>query len=306
MNATHTDHPSPRFGAHVSIAGGVHKALETAFALRMDCMQIFVKNQRQWAAPPLDAAHVGRWHELLARPGFGPVVAHATYLINLATADRSLAGRSKQALTDELLRCQTLHIPYLVVHPGAAGQQPVSRALRRVARALDAILTRHADLTVMPLLETTAGQGTSLGRSFAELGEIIGQMRCGRRVGVCLDSCHLFAAGYDLRDAAAYEQMVAEAHREVGLERIRCWHLNDSRHPCGSNRDRHEHVGHGAIGTRGFRHIVADTRFAGLPMILETPKGTTDSAEDWDRVNLRTLRRLARSARRSRARNADR
>ena len=300
MNTTHDDHPLPRFGAHVSIAGGVHKALETAFALRMDCMQIFVKNQRQWAAPPLKAEHVARWHELLAGRRFGPVVAHASYVINLASDDRDLWSRSKRALTDELLRCQTLHIPYLVVHPGAAGEQAVSRALRRVARALDAILTRHADLTVMPLLETTAGQGTSLGRSFAELGEIIGQMRCGGRVGVCLDSCHLCAAGYDLRDAAAYEQMVAEADREVGLERVRCWHLNDSRYPCGSNRDRHEHVGHGVIGTRGFGHIVADPRFAGLPMILETPKGTTDSAEDWDRVNLRTLRRLARSARRRR------
>ncbi len=288
----------PRFGAHMSIAGGVHRAIEAALLARMDTLQVFVKNQRQWTAPPLDTQDVARWHALLATPNFGPPVAHAAYLINLASADRQLYARSRQAFADELRRCQTLAIPYLVVHPGAAGEQTVSRAISRVAAALNRVFSEQPELTVMPLLETTAGQGTALGRSFAELGEILHQLDEPDRAGVCVDTCHVFAAGYDIRDPSAYEAMVAEADREVGLKRIRCWHLNDSRGDCGSHRDRHAHIGHGHIGNRGFAHVVGDPRFGGLPMILETPKGDTASGRDWDRANLQRLRTLATRARR--------
>ncbi len=291
----------PRFGAHVSIAGGVHNAIEAALRLKMDTFQVFVKNQRQWSAPPLNPEHVARWHALLATPGCGPPVAHATYLINLASADARLYARSRQTFADELQRCQTLAIPYLVVHPGSAGEQPVARALARVAAALNRIFADHPGLTVMPLLETMGGQGTTLGSSFAQLGEILGALDEPDRVGVCVDTCHVFVAGYDIRDRAAYEAMIAEADREVGLRRIRCWHLNDSQAACGSHRDRHAHIGHGQIGNRGFAHVVGDPRFAGLPMILETPKGDTASGRDWDRANLQRLRTLATRARRARA-----
>ena len=281
------------FGAHLSIAGGVQHAIEAALRLRLDTVQVFVKNQRQWRAPPLKDDDVTRWHELARTPGFGPTVAHATYLINLASADEALRRKSCAAFAEELRRCDTLGIPYLVVHPGAAGEAHVSAALRRVARSLDDVLPRHGDLTVMPLLETTAGQGTALGRRFEELGEILAQVHAPQRVGVCIDTCHVFAAGYDLRDPEAYAAMVASATASVGLERVRCWHFNDSVGELGSRRDRHAHIGHGCIGMAGFRRVLADKRFRGVPMILETPKGEDERGRDWDKVNVRRLRAMA-------------
>jgi deoxyribonuclease-4 len=283
------------FGAHMSIAGGVHRALEAALALRCDTVQLFVKNQRQWLAAPLQPDDLTRWFELL--PGLsGPPVAHATYLINLASPDRRLWQRSREAFAQELLRCQTLRIPYLVVHPGSATTARRSAAIRHVAKALDQIFDAHPDLTVQPLLETTAGAGATLGATFAELGEIIGLLAAPQRVGVCVDTSHVFAAGYDLRQPAGYDAMIAEAQRAIGLSRIRCWHLNDSAAPCGSRRDRHAHVGHGHIGTAGFRHVLQDARFIGLPMILETPKETDARGGSWDVRNLRRLRRIAAGA----------
>lgn len=280
-------------GAHLSIAGGVSHALEQARAFRFQAVQIFVKNQRQWRAPPLDPAEVERWHALRPRHGARDIAAHATYLINLASAEPALAKQSRAAFLDELLRCDQLDIPYLVVHPGAAGDQPRTTALRVVAQALDAIFTAKPDLRTMPLLEFTAGQGSSLGNSFAELAEIIARVQEPQRVGVCLDTCHLFAAGHDLRDPTAYERMVQEAAATVGLERVRVWHFNDSRTPCGSRVDRHAHIGHGCIGNRGFRHVMDDERFRGIPMLIETPKGLDDAGRHWDVINVRRLRQIA-------------
>ena len=282
-----------RFGAHLSIAGGMHKALEAALRLGFDTVAVFVKNQRQWRSTPFKPKDLDRWFELLATPGFGPPVAHATYLINLASPDRRLFTRSRNAFAEELHRCQTLHIPYLVVHPGSATGSASERAVRRVARALNQIFDRYPRLETMPLLETTAGQGTALGRTFDELGEIIRLLEEPQRVGVCVDTCHVFAAGYDLRRPAGYKAMIASAKRAVGLERVRCWHLNDSKHACGSGRDRHEHIGRGRIGSIGFRNLLADPRFRGVPMILETPKGTNAAGEVWDALNLRRLRSMA-------------
>lgn len=284
-----------RFGAHLSIAGGMHHALLEAQWLGMDTLQVFVKNQRQWRGALLREDDVERWNELLCAPRFGPAVAHATYLINLASADPALRRRSAAALEDELLRCERLSISYLVLHPGAAGEQPRAQALRRVAEALARILSDHPALRVMPLLETTAGQGTALGARFGELAEIISLSGATDRIGVCIDTCHVFAAGYDIRRTDVYERMVAEAQATVGLERIRCFHLNDSRGACGSRLDRHEHIGHGCIGTAGFRHVLRDERFVGVPMILETPKGADERGVEWDVRNLRRLRRIARS-----------
>ena len=252
-----------------------------------------MKNQRQWHAPPLREDDVARWRELAATPGFGPTVAHASYLINLASENRELRTRSRDAFADELARCDILGIPYLVLHPGAAGTAPVNKATARVAKALDQIFKRRPRLRTMPLLETTAGQGTTLGRSFDELGAILDKLAHPERVGVCIDTCHVFAAGYDIRRPEAYAQMISEAERRVGLRRIRCWHLNDSLRELGSHRDRHAHIGRGHIGMAGFRNLLADPRFRDVPMILETPKGQDDRGRDWDKVNIRRLRAIA-------------
>ncbi len=272
----------------------MHRAIQEALRLSFDTVQVFVKNQRQWRAVPFHADDLERWFKLLATPGFGPPVAHATYLINLASSDRTLWRRSREALAEELRRCDTLRIPWLVVHPGAAAAQSREAAIARVAEALNRILDEEPHLRTMPLLETTAGQGTSLGQSFEQLGAILARLEQPQRVGVCIDTCHVFAAGYDIRDPAAYEAMIATAADSVGLSRIRCWHLNDSRGGLGSRLDRHEHIGDGCIGRAGFRNVLADPRFRGLPMILETPKGRDARGREFDRINLRRLRSLAR------------
>lgn len=271
----------------------MHKALGAALRLKLGTVQVFVKNQRRWEAAPFKPDDLTRWHELRGTPGFGPPIAHATYLINLASADEGLYEKSRRAFAEELQRCQTLAIPYLVVHPGAAGEQTPERALGRVAAALNHIFRAHPDLKTRPLLETTAGQGTTLGRSFEELGAIIGALDEPWRVGICIDTCHVFAAGYDLREPDQYEALVTQAKRTVGLKRIRCWHLNDSKGECGSRLDRHEHIGRGRIGPAGFHNVLSDRRFHGIPMILETPKGENEKGRDWDRVNVQRLRTIA-------------
>jgi deoxyribonuclease-4 len=287
-------HPGPhRLGAHLPIAGGMHKALEQALRLRCDTVQVFVKNQRQWRAAPLQTEYLDRWFDLLATPNFGPVIAHATYLINLASPNPKVQVRSRSALAEELERCQTLHIPYLVLHPGSTTGGPVAAGVRRVAQAIDHIFEHRPGLAVKILLETTAGQGSSLGATFGQLGDIIAQILEPVRVGVCVDTCHVFAVGYDLRTPAGYERLIREAAAQVGLDRILCWHLNDSAADLGQHRDRHAHIGHGHLGLAAFRNLLADMRFRGVPMILETPKGTNQRGEDWDAVNLRRLRRLA-------------
>jgi deoxyribonuclease-4 len=271
----------------------MHRAPEAALRLGCDTVQVFVKNQRQWWATPFDPTDLERWRKLCATPGFGPPVAHATYLINLASPDRRLRTRSRDALAEELLRCQVLGIPYLVVHPGSATGSSADEALGRVSKALNRMFCRYPELQTMLLLETTAGQGSAVGRSFEELGEIIRRVEEPQRVGVCIDTCHVFAAGYDIRRPAGYQDMIALAARTVGLERIRCWHLNNSQGACGSHIDRHAHIGQGTLGQAAFANVLGDPRFAGVPMILETPKGTDARGRDYDRLNLRRLRTIA-------------
>jgi deoxyribonuclease-4 len=282
----------PRFGSHLSIAGGVYKAIEDARRLTFDTVQIFVKNQRQWSAPPQKAEDVEKWRSLAADGNFGPTAAHATYLINLAAGDDALHEKSQLAFADELRRCDALGVPYLVLHPGAAGEQPREVAIGRVADALNRILAELPAGKTMPLLETTAGQGTTLGRTFEDLAEIIGQLKQPKRVAVCADTCHLFAAGYDIRSPAGYEETMAQAEKLLGVGRILCWHLNDSRGDLGSRLDRHEHVGQGKIGIGGFENVLRDRRWGGVPMFLETPKELDDQGREWDSVNLATLRSI--------------
>jgi deoxyribonuclease-4 len=296
--------PAPRLGAHLSIRGGLHRAVERAAELRATALQLFVKSARQWSAPRLGRAEVALFRERLGASGLADAtLAHASYLINLAAPDPATWRRSIHALADELERCDRLGIRYLVVHPGSHVGSGETRGLERVVEALGrlprgtpgAAGTRRAAL----LLETTAGQGSNLGYRFEQLGRILRRARAPRRLGVCFDTCHALAAGYEFREPRAYRRTFREFDAAVGLRRLAAFHLNDSVGALGSRKDRHAHIGGGELGLEAFRMILHDRRFAGLPMVLETPKGE-DSADD--RRNLARLRRLARGTRAGAAR----
>jgi deoxyribonuclease-4 len=278
----------------MSIAGGLENAFQAGVDAGCDCLQIFVKNQRQWRARPLTEDVVTRFRQAARRTGIRPVVAHATYLINLASPDDTRWHQSIDALTEELLRCEALGVRWLVVHPGAHLGEGVEAGLARITMALDKIHRRTAGIRARLLLETTAGQGTTLGAEFTHFRWIMDAVREPRRLRVCLDTCHLFAAGYDLRRPVGYERMVAELVEHVGLSNVACIHVNDSKGACGSRLDRHEHIGRGRIGRAGFALLVNDPRFVAVPKILETPKGTDARGLDLDRVNLQRLRGLIR------------
>lgn len=277
-------------GAHESVAGGLHLAFDRITAVGGEALQIFTRNQRQWRPAPLTESERHLFHRAWEKSGNMPVASHASYLINLATAKEELLAKSVAALTLELERCQLLKIPYVVLHPGSHGGDGIEAGLARCVAGLDKVLAAGAE-DVMVLLETTAGQGTGLGSSFAELANIIDQSQYPDRLGVCVDTCHIFAAGYDIRTPAGYAATILELAQQVGLERVKFCHLNDSKKELGSRVDRHEHIGHGAIGLDGFKHLLNDPRFQHVPMTLETPKGD-DLAED--RVNLQVLRTLFR------------
>ena len=281
----------PRFGAHMTIAGGLTTAIEQALRFRCRTLQVFVKNQQQWSAPPLTDEQVQAWRSALAATDLHPVVAHDSYLINLASADEALWRRSCNALAEEFDRCQRLGIDYLVTHPGAHKGAGERFGIERIVAALDRLGGEQPAGPTRLLLETTAGQGTSLGHRFEQIAEMIGRAPRPERLGVCLDTCHVFAAGYDLRSAAQVAATLDEFNRVVGLGRLCAIHLNDSKRELGSRVDRHEHVGLGRIGSRGLAAVVRQRRLAHLPMILETPKGVQEqTGREWDAVNLAKLR----------------
>jgi deoxyribonuclease-4 len=293
MTARRREAPSPRrFGAQMSIAGGLHQAFRRAAEAGCDCLQVFVKNQRQWHAPQLTEDEIRQWAEARDRTRIGPIVAHDNYLINLASPDDFLWNKSIGALEDELRRCELLGMPYLVMHPGCYTDGGERKGIRRIIRALNVIHRRTGNLSVTTLLETTAGQGTSIGYRFEHLAHIIEGVFRSERMGVCFDTCHVFAAGYDLSSDRAYARTIKELDETVGLNRVYCFHLNDSLKPLGSRVDRHAAIGAGQIGLEPFRRLVSDKRFFGIPMIIETPKGTDDQGRDLDQVNLSTLRHL--------------
>jgi deoxyribonuclease-4 len=277
-------------GAHMSIAGGLWRAIEHIRVVDGTALQIFTRNQRQWAMPPITDETAARFAEGWAQWGDWPVIAHDSYLINLASPEPDKAERSIAAFAEELRRVERLGIPLLVTHPGSHLGQGVGPGIRRYAENLDAALERSETDAAMVLLETTSGQGTNLGSRFEELRDILAASHQPARLGVCLDTCHAFAAGYDLRTAGAVAATVEQLDRVVGLERLRWLHLNDSKTPFASGRDRHEHIGKGEIGVEGFRAIMRHPALSPLPMTLETPK--EDDLED-DRINLRLLRQLA-------------
>ena len=273
----------------MSVSGGLHRAFGHGERAGCDTIQIFSKNQQQWRARPLAADEIARFRAEQQRSGLGPLVVHDSYLINLASPNDELWEKSVAAFADELERCQALGIPYLVTHPGAHTGAGEAAGLEREAQALNRLLDAGVGGDVVILLETTAGQGTTLGSSFEHLAELIERAGGHPRVCVCADTCHLLAAGYDIRTAEACAATFAEFDRLVGLDRLKLFHLNDSQKDLGSRVDRHAQIGAGCVGLEGFRAIVNDPRFAGLPMILETPKGD-DLAEDI--ANLALLRSL--------------
>lgn len=271
------------------------KAFERGAAIGCDALQVFVKNANAWRAKPLATSAVDAFlgaRADTAGPSVAaplPVVAHASYLINLASPVPETAEKSRDALVDELQRCDALGIDGLVLHPGAHVGAGEDAGLERIARALDEVFARHPDGRCLLLLENTAGQGTVLGADLAHHGRIVRSVATPERIGVCLDTCHAFAAGFDLRGVAGYEALLAATDAEVGLARVRAWHLNDSKHDLGSRKDRHESIGVGAIGAEAFARLIHDERFARVPMLLETPLGDDEQGHARDLVTLRAL-----------------
>lgn len=286
----------PLLGAHMSISGGLHLAFRRLREIGGEALQLFTKNERQWQAPPLSGELVERFLSAWDECGRIPVAAHDTYLINLATPNTGTMDKSIRAFSDELERAERLQLGYLIMHPGShlgtGSEAGLERFVTNLDRALAASHTSH----VMVLIETTAGQGGSLGSTFEEIAAILTCSRFGGRLGVCFDTCHAFAAGYDLRSEASYRETFSRFDEIIGLERLKFFHLNDSKRGLGSRVDRHEHIGRGMIGLDGFRLLLNDPRFHRHPMVLETPKGK-DLRED--KENLRILRSLVNSRRAS-------
>jgi len=277
-------------GAHMSIQGGVSKAIERGRSIGCTAIQIFTKNQRNWRDKEIPADEAARFRAAAAE--FGPpeaVIAHDSYLVNLGAPADETWEKSVAALADEIGRCELLGVPLLVMHPGAPLAQGEEWGLDRIARGLDRVFSAAPRSPVTVLLETTAGQGSNLGFRFEQLAEMIRRCDHPDRLGVCFDTCHVFAAGYDLRTTEGFQRTMAELDRTVGIDRLKAFHLNDSKKDIGSRVDRHEHIGQGALGIEPFRALVNDKRFAKIPMILETPK-EEDMAEDVE--NLARLRAL--------------
>jgi len=273
----------------MSIAGGLHLAFARIQEVQGEALQIFTSNQRQWRTIPLTPAMVADFQQHWEKNGHMPVAAHDSYLINLAAPDSDQLERSVGAFADELQRAAKLGIPFLITHPGSHLGQGLDVGLERFVGNLDRAITRSKVSEVKILLETTAGQGTNLGSSFEQIACILSQSTYGDGLGVCLDTAHAFAAGYDMRTLETYEETFSRFDRIIGLERLEFFHINDSKRPLGSRVDRHEHIGKGEIGLSAFRLLLNDPRFQQHPMVLETPKGK-DLKED--KENLRVLRSL--------------
>lgn len=279
---------APVLGAHMSAAGGVSQGLARGKQIGIDAVQIFTKNNNRWQEKPLDPEEVKRFRS--AASDFDPahLISHAAYLINLASADPLIYSRSTAAVRDELDRAEALGLSWVVLHPGSHVGTGEEAGLERISSSLRVLLEQTDSYAAGVLLETTAGQGSALGYRFEHLARILKEVKS-ERLGVCLDTCHLFAAGYELRTPAGYRATMAELNAEVGLGRVHAMHLNDSKKPLGSRVDRHEHIGKGELGLDGFKYILNDARLKHLPMLLETPKGPEMKEDVENLVVLRSL-----------------
>lgn len=273
----------------MSIAGGVHTAVERAVKIGCTTMQMFVKNNTQWSGKPLTEQDVSTYKKLLSESSIGPVLVHDTYLINLCATDTIILKKSRGALKDEFNRAEQLGVLYLNFHPGAHMGAGEDDGIKLVAESLNIIHSQIKGYRVKSVLEATAGQGTALGYRFEQLRAIIDLVEEKERMAVCIDTCHVFASGYDISSEAGYRRTFEEFDAVVGLERLVAFHVNDSKRELGSRVDRHEHIGKGRIGKTGFRLLMNDARFRGIPKILETPKGP-EMKEDVR--NMRVLRGL--------------
>lgn len=278
-------------GAHMSIAGGYHKAVRAAHAAGCDCVQIFSKNNNRWEGKALTDDDCDAFTAAMAELAITHPISHVSYLINLASPNDELWEKSIGAMVIELQRAAALAIPFVVAHPGSFTTSSEEAGLARIAAGLDEVHAQTAGIDTQILLETTAGQGSNLGWHFEQLGSILQQTKQRERLGVCFDTCHVFAAGYPMGTADEYAATIEALDNAFGYGLIKAFHLNDSLKPFGSRKDRHAGIGEGEMGVEPFRHLLNDKRFTSVPMYLETPKGERDG-EELDVINLRTLRGL--------------
>jgi len=282
------------YGSHLSVAGGLHLALLEAQRLEMDCVQIFTKNQRQWAAKPLTDEQITTWRDHQSSTGVKHVVSHDSYLINLASPDPTNLAKSMDLFRDELLRCEALGIPELVTHPGAHMGTGEEVGLRRVIESLDELHAQTPGLSVVTCVETTAGQGTSLGWRFEHIRTILEGVKAPERLAVCFDTAHLLESGYDLTSAQGAAGILEEADASFGLERVRVIHVNDSKTARGSRVDRHDHIGAGHVSLDAFATFLNHPALRDRPKVLETPKEASPDGRPWDTVNIERLKSLRR------------
>ena len=277
-----------KLGAHTSVAGGVHLAIERSRTFGGTALQIFSKNNNRWHSAPFTEEQIALWKKNAGGFPLDAIAIHDSYLINLCSPDEGTFGRSFDAFIDEHRRAAALGIRMLNFHPGAACGREREEAIEIVAEQLNRVHEATAELDTISVIETTAGQGSTLGYRFEEIAGIIGRVDDQRRVAVCIDTCHVFAAGYDIRTEKGYEEMMAEFDALIGIDRVVLFHLNDSKTGFGSRVDRHEHIGKGMIGETPFRMLMADRRFAATPMVIETPKGKDgkDFREDMENLDL--------------------
>lgn len=278
-------------GAHMSMAGGYFKAVEAAKRVGCDCVQLFTKNNNQWAGKPITAEEAGRFQDALANLGIRHPLAHNSYLINLGSPDDALWKKSIDAMVVELQRAALLGIPYVVAHPGAFTTSSEELGLARIATGLDEVHRQTPEIASRILLETTSGQGSCLGCRFEQLAAILNGVEDPDRLGVCFDTCHVFSAGYPMETEQEYKATMRALDKTIGVKLVRAFHVNDSKAKFGSGVDRHAAIGRGEMGLEPFRHLMNDRRFKKTPMYLETPKGE-EKGRDLDEINLATLRGL--------------
>ena len=278
-----------QFGAHESISGGVFNAIERGQTATCDVIQMFNKSNSQWRAKKIEQAELDKYFEKIEETGVTVATSHSSYLINIASPDKELNEKSYRSLKEEMERCQMLKIPNLVLHPGSHVGTGEEAGIKRIIKNLNKLFKELKNNNVCLLLETTAGQGSNLGYTFEQIGEMIDGVKNQDHIGVCLDTCHIFAAGYPISDPKEYKKTMKKFDDIIGIDKLRIIHMNDSKKEFGSRRDRHEHIGKGHIGIEAFRNIVNDKRLKNIPMILETPK-EEELKEDIE--NLKLLRSL--------------
>ena len=293
MIRLNTMNPPPLLGAHFSIAKGLHNAIYEAVSYGCNTLQIFTKNANTWKERHLTDEEIEPFHQAIHGTKITDIASHTSYLINLAAVDRQIHKKACNALKQELIRSSQLSIPYVVLHPGAHMGKGIEKGIQQIAGSINRVFDETPDLNTRLLLETTAGQGSGVGHSFEHLSEMLNKIEQRDRMGVCLDTNHIFAAGYDIRKKASYRQTMQTFDSILGLENLYFIHLNDSKRVFGSKIDRHHHIGEGYIGIKAFEFIMNDRRLLKIPKIIETDKGK--KGEDWDRVNLERLRALVRA-----------